>query len=195
MNVLAAGAGTGLTRVEGRDKVTGAAVYADEHDPDGAAYAAIVQSEIGKGTIRSVEASAALALSGVLAVISCENAPRLHDAEGELALFQSPRVAYRGQIVAAVIAERLEVARHAQRLVRIDYDREPHDVALRADHPGFYKPDKVNPGFDTDSATGDFDADYAAAPVTIDATSRRRPSTTTRWSPTPRPPCGGRTAA
>jgi xanthine dehydrogenase YagR molybdenum-binding subunit len=162
--------GAALDRVEGTAKVTGAAPYAYEHRYEGVAYAAIVQSTIAKGTIRAVDASAALALDGVLAVLSHENAPGLHEASGELALFQSPRVAYRGQIAAAVIAESLETARHAERLVAISYDAEPHDAQLRAGHPRLYKPDHVNPDYETDTEQGDFGAALRAADVTVDVT-------------------------
>jgi xanthine dehydrogenase YagR molybdenum-binding subunit len=170
MSVAARSVGASLDRVEGREKVAGEAVYAFEHSPEGAVYAAIVQSTVAKGRVRAVDASAALALPGVLAVLTHENVPRLAEQEGELAVLQSDRVAYRGQIVASVVAETLETARHAERLVRVEYDREPHDVELRVDHPRLYKPDKVNPSYDTDTETGDVDAALASADVTVDVT-------------------------
>ena len=62
------------------------------------------------GLIRSVDASAALALPGVLAVITPDNAPRLPGTgDPELALFQSRAIAYRGQFLAAVVADTLEI--------------------------------------------------------------------------------------
>jgi xanthine dehydrogenase YagR molybdenum-binding subunit len=75
-------------RVDGPDKVTGRARYAFEHPVDGAAYVWAVPSVIARGTIRSVDASRALALPGVLAVITPDNAPRLPGTgDPELALF------------------------------------------------------------------------------------------------------------
>ena len=133
----------------------------------------MVQSTIARGEVKAVDGSRALGLAGVGAVIWAGNAPRLApDTEGELAVLQSPRVAYRGQIVAVVVADSLETARHAQSLVEIDYAPESHDVLLREDHPGLYKPDKVNPAFETDTDRGDFEAAYGGAPVTVDATYR-----------------------
>ena len=106
--------GAVLTRVEGREKVTGQARYAYEQPVEGTAYAWIVQATIAKGQVSAVDAARALELPGVLAVLSHENAPDLGEVEdGELAVLQSPRVAYRGQIVAVAIAESLEVAREA----------------------------------------------------------------------------------
>ena len=160
------------TRIDGPDKVTGRARYAFEHPVDGAAYAWPVQSTIARGEIRNVDASAALALPGVLAVLTPDNAPRLTADDPELALFQSRAVAYRGQLVAAVVATSLETARAAADLVRIEYAQAPHDVTLTPDHPGLYKPDHVNPNFATDTALGDVDAALAAAPVRVDQTYR-----------------------
>jgi xanthine dehydrogenase YagR molybdenum-binding subunit len=160
-------------RVDGPDKVTGRARYAVEHPVDGAAHAWAVPSVIAKGAIRSVDASAALALPGVLAVLTPDNAPRLPGTgDPELALFQSRVVAYRGQFVAAVVADTLETAREAADQVRIAYDQAAHDVTLTSGHPGLYKPDHVNPRYDTDAAVGDFDGAFAAAPVRVDATYR-----------------------
>jgi xanthine dehydrogenase YagR molybdenum-binding subunit len=160
-------------RVDGPDKVTGRARYAFEYPVEGAAYAWAVPSVIARGTIRSVDAARALALPGVLAVITPDNAPRLPGTEDpELALFQARTVAYRGQFVAAAVAETLEVAREAAGRVVIDYEQAAHDVTLTEDHPGLYKPDFVNPRYETDTAAGDFDGAFAAAGIRVDATYR-----------------------
>jgi xanthine dehydrogenase YagR molybdenum-binding subunit len=160
-----------MTRVEGYDKVTGRARYAYEYPADDVAYAWLVQSEIGRGRILATDAGQAAAMPGVLAVLSADDPPRLApDADPELAVFQSRRVAYRGQIVAAVVADTLETAREAAGLVRISYQPEPHDTELRPDHPGLYAPEKVNPSFPTDTEQGDLAAGLAAATVTVDAT-------------------------
>jgi xanthine dehydrogenase YagR molybdenum-binding subunit len=169
VSVATRSVGTPLDRVEGRDKVSGAARYAFEHDQDDVAYAVIVQSEIAHGTVRHVDAGEALALDGVLTVLHHGNAPRL-PAEGELAVLQSADIAYRGQIVAAVVADDLETAQHAAELVRVGYQQLEHDVVLRADHPGLYAPEKVNPNFPTDTAEGDVEAALAGAAVVMDET-------------------------
>jgi xanthine dehydrogenase YagR molybdenum-binding subunit len=170
---LARATGRPLDRAEAREKVTGTARYATEGDRDGAAWAVAVQSTIAKGAVRSVDASAALAQPGVLAVLWHGDAPRLHEVDNpELALFQSDRVAYRGQFVAAVVATSQEVARQAGRLVRVRYDAEPHDVELREDHPGLYRPETINPALETDTEQGDFEAAFGAAEVRVERTYR-----------------------
>jgi xanthine dehydrogenase YagR molybdenum-binding subunit len=163
--------GVAHTRVEGREKVEGRALYAYEHEVEGVAYAWIVQSTIAKGTIAAVDGAEARRQDGVLAILSNENALDLGQVDdGELAVLQSPNVSYRGQIVAVAIAETLEAAREAAGLVRIEYAAEEHDVALSIDHPKLYTPEKVNPNFPSETSEGDVDAALAAAAVTLDAT-------------------------
>jgi xanthine dehydrogenase YagR molybdenum-binding subunit len=163
--------GAAMPRVEGHEKVSGEARYAVEHDIEGVAHASLVQSTVAKGEVRAVDADAALALKGVLAVLWHENAPRVaSDDDPDLAVLQRSDIAFRGQIVAVAVADSLEVAREAAALVRVDYEAAAHDVELTADHPKLYKPDKVNPAFDTDTERGDVAAGLAAAATTIDAT-------------------------
>jgi len=172
VSVLARGAiGAPVSRLEAVEKVTGAARYAVEHGADGVAHAVLVGATIARGEVLSVGAERALALRGVRAVLWHGNAPPLHEvSDGELNVLQSPRVAYRGQIVAGVVADTLELARQAADALEVKYAAEEHDVVLRADHPGLYKPEKVNPSFPTDTEDGDFDAEFAASPVRVDCT-------------------------
>ncbi|GGQ29808.1 xanthine dehydrogenase family protein molybdopterin-binding subunit [Streptosporangium pseudovulgare] len=165
--------GAALERVEGVEKVTGRARYAYENFPDELAYAVPVQATVARGTVLAADVDAVVRLPGVIAAVWHGNAPRLAPADNaELAVLQSDRVSYRGQYVAVVVAETLQCAREAARLLRIDYDAEPHDVELRADHPEMYRPDRVNAGYPADTELGDPDAALAAAPVLVDATYR-----------------------
>jgi xanthine dehydrogenase YagR molybdenum-binding subunit len=163
--------GAPLERLEAREKVTGAARYAYEQPADRVLYAVAVTSTIARGHLRRVDAEEVLALPGVVTVLWHGNAPRLAEVpDGELRLFQSDRVAYRGQMVAAVVAESLESAGEAAHRLRLDLEAEPHDVELREGHPRLYRPEKVNPVFDTDTEHGDVEAALADAEVAVDAT-------------------------
>lgn len=163
--------GAPLVRREGRDKVTGTARYAAEHAPPGRLYAWPVPATIGRGRITAVDAAAALALPGVHAVLTHENAPRLAPPEDPiLAVLQDDRVPHRGWLVALAVADTLEGARAAAEAVRVSYAAEDHDVRLTADHPALYTPKTANGGYPADRAHGDFDTAYAAALVTVDAT-------------------------
>src|SRR5256714_15507656 len=152
--------GAPLNRIDGVQKVTGAAKYAYEYPVEGVTYVFPVQSTIAKGRVVSIDASAARALPGVIAVLSHENAPRLTPLDdAELAVFQSDTVAYRGQFVAAGVARTLEIARHAASLVAVRYEEQPHDVDLRADRGDLSTPDtmpvKFFPLYEADTAQGD----------------------------------------
>ncbi|MEU0548252.1 xanthine dehydrogenase family protein molybdopterin-binding subunit [Micromonospora sp. NPDC005979] len=165
--------GQAYPRLEGREKVTGAARYAVEYPVDGVTYGWVVPATVVRGRITRIDTTEALASPGVLAVVHHGNAPRLATmVEPDLWLLQDPAVHYRGQYVAVVVATSLEAAREGARLVRVEYDTGPHSTVLTDDHPGLYKPDEVNPHYPTDTAEGDFDAGYAAAPVRVDVTYR-----------------------
>src|SRR5712692_6989621 len=109
--------GAPLDRLDGAQKVTGAAKYAYEYPVEDVAYVFPVQSTIARGRVVSLDASAAQALPGVITVLSHENAPRLAPLDdAEPAVFQTDAVAYHGQFVAAVVAGTSEIARHAASL-------------------------------------------------------------------------------
>src|SRR5258708_8091394 len=68
--------GKPLDRVDGPLKVTGAAVYAYEvQQQRNTLYGFVVESSIGKGTIRSIDASAAEKAPGGVLVPTHRNAP------------------------------------------------------------------------------------------------------------------------
>ncbi len=166
-----AATGLDLERVDGRAKVLGLAPYAYEHPAENPTYLYPVQSTIARGRIAAIDTAAAETMDGVVAVLTHLNAPRLANAEDkELAVLQSDEVGFRGQFVAAVVADSPESAREAAAHVRVQYHREPHHAALRADHEDLYKPDVINAGLETDTQTGDPDAALASAAVVVDRT-------------------------
>ena len=160
-----------LARVEGVDKVTGAARYAYEYGASEVAYAWPVQAGIALGRVTGVDQAAVEGRDGVLAVIWHRNAQRLVEVrEAMLDVLQDDRVSYRGQVVALVVADSPEAAREAARVLPVEYDVEPHDSVLRVDDEVLYEPDSVNPDQDTTTVHGDADAEFARSPVRVDAT-------------------------
>ncbi|OBF31827.1 xanthine dehydrogenase [Mycolicibacterium peregrinum] len=165
--------GKPLARADGRAKVTGTARYAFEQQVEHPAYLHPIQATIARGRVTAMDVTAALAMEGVLDVLTVFDAPTLADtSDGELAILQDDRVHFRGQIIGGVVAETAEIAREAAALVRVEYRREPHDAELTAHHPGLYTPESVNPSFSADTDEGDVEAALAAAEVTVDATYR-----------------------
>nr|BFD86514.1 xanthine dehydrogenase family protein molybdopterin-binding subunit [Streptomyces sp. Xyl84] len=175
-----AGTGTALgapvERREGRLKVTGGARYAAEHPLPGRVHAWPVPAAVARGRVTAVDATAALALPGVLAVLTPENAPRLAEPEdAALAVLQGPGVPHRGWIVALAVAESPEAARAAARAVRVTYEREDHDVTLTVNHPGVYEPKTANGGFPGRREHGHPESAFASSPVRVDVTYRVPP--------------------
>jgi xanthine dehydrogenase YagR molybdenum-binding subunit len=124
-------------RADGRQKVTGTATFTAEWPIAGLAHGALVMSGVSRGSIRTIDSSAALAVPGVLAVLTHENAPGLAPYPETAAGFplsgdggfgealqplQSPQIHYGAQPVAVVVAETVEAARHAATLVHLEYD-------------------------------------------------------------------------
>src|SRR3984893_14518265 len=129
------------SRVDGRAKVTGAAKYAGEFTTADLAHGSVVTSRIAKGRIARIDASEALAIAGVLDVLTHQNRPRMARVDSaykdEVAPEGSPfrplyddRIWFSGQPIALVIAEEPEIARFAASLVRVEYEEEAHVTDL-----------------------------------------------------------------
>jgi xanthine dehydrogenase YagR molybdenum-binding subunit len=173
--------GTPLDRLDGAEKVRGTATYAFEWPVGRAAYLYPLQATIAAGRVTGMDTAVAMAEPGVLAVLGHHNAPRLAQPDDpELAVLQTDEVGFRGQIIGAVVAETLEVARYAAGLIRPEYVQWAHDVALRPDRGDLRKPVKgatfgrgrgelldTSPA---DTATGDVETALASAAVRLDAT-------------------------
>ncbi|MEU1374069.1 xanthine dehydrogenase family protein molybdopterin-binding subunit [Streptomyces triculaminicus] len=175
--------GEGVDRVDARVKVSGRAAYPTDHDPPDVAHAVLVQSTIAAGRVAALDASAAEAAPGVLAVITHENAPELCAAEGEGGPvppppLQSDRIVHHGQTIAVVVAETFEQATEAARSVTVLYARAEPVVDIedpRAEH--------VPDPFGTDDATGDVDKALAEAPVRVERTYRTAANTNNPMGP------------
>lgn len=163
--------GAPVVRREGRDKVTGAARYSAERDLPGCLYAWPVPATVPRGRVTAIRTAGAMALPGVRAVLTHENAPRTEEPDDPiLAVLQDDHVPHRGWQIALVVADTLEDARAGAEALHITYETAPHDVLLTEDHPGLYTPQTVNGGYPAVRERGDFDQAFAAAPVRIDAT-------------------------
>jgi xanthine dehydrogenase YagR molybdenum-binding subunit len=159
--------GAPVARLEGAAKVTGEARFAFEYAVDDVAYAWPVQSPVAKGVVVGVDEQPDVA--GVLAVLWQGNVRRLKAVDDtELGLMQSADISYQGQVIALVIADSLEAAQEGARVLAIEVTAAPHDVLLRADHPGLYTPEVVNPKFPAVSIVGEPDDALAKADVSID---------------------------
>ena len=126
--------GTQQSRVDGPDKVRGAARFAAEVPMEGLLYAALVHSTVARGRIADLDTAAAEAAPGVALVMTHRNAPKLAvpppigltnlKAAGNniLPVMQDDEIRWNGQTVALVLAETQEQADHAASLVQVRYD-------------------------------------------------------------------------
>src|SRR5262249_24990921 len=133
--------GAAIDRVDGRLKVTGAALYTADASVSGVAHGFIVGSLVARGRVGAIDTTAARAAPGVVGVVTHENMPRLAQPgsdflqggmlnEDRLPL-SDDRIHYAGQYLAVVVADTAERGRHAASLVKVaDADEEPPLAAL-----------------------------------------------------------------
>jgi xanthine dehydrogenase YagR molybdenum-binding subunit len=163
--------GVAVPRIDGPLKTTGTALYAVDYDFPRLVHAIAVQSTIGKGKIRSLDASAAERMPGVLLVLHHDNMEKVYrlfrgQDEGNMSEsrppFEDNAIYYWGQYVAVVVADTLEQATAAADAIRIDYDVQAPEVKTALDD--------FTGKMRTTSKRGDADEALAEAPVTIDET-------------------------
>jgi xanthine dehydrogenase YagR molybdenum-binding subunit len=170
--------GQPVSRVDGRQKVTGAATYAAEFDAPNLAHAAIIRSTIANGRITSIDSVAAERAPGVIAVLTHQNAPRLpyrphkgvpDAAIGErLHVLQDDHLNHQGQPIALVVADKLEQATHAASLVRVAYA--PETAITDVSRVDAVAPTPTERGRPEQTRRGNPDGALAAAEVKVDQT-------------------------
>ncbi|MDF2233752.1 xanthine dehydrogenase family protein molybdopterin-binding subunit [Albimonas sp. CAU 1670] len=173
---LGSNAGQPLSRRDGVLKVTGAATYAADNLPDGCLHAVTATAPVARGRLVGLDVEAARAHPGVVAVWTHENRPPLADDPDstpfpfafKIDALQNDRVRYAGQPVALVVAETLEAATEAARLLNPQVEAE----APRLGHAGgeAYEPQSVGVGAPPTHVVGDAEAALAAAERTFEGT-------------------------
>lgn len=176
--MIAAVIGQPVSRVDGRQKVTGGATYAAEFDVPNVAHGSIMRSTVASGRITSIDSMAAEQAPGVIAVLTHRNAPRLayrkHHAMvdpsvGErLHMLQDDRVNHQGQPIALVIADTLEQASYAATLVRATYAPETGATDISQVEPVLPTQEQSDPP--PDAQRGDPEGALASAEVKTDHT-------------------------
>ncbi|GAA3042365.1 xanthine dehydrogenase family protein molybdopterin-binding subunit [Pseudonocardia yunnanensis] len=172
--------GRPIDRVDGTAKTTGEARFSAEYPYADLAYAALVYATVSRARITGIDTAAAFAVDGVLSVITHLNAPPMKPprpvnymnlstlASGtSVNYLNTDEVHWNGQPVAVVVAETLDAAQEAARLVSVSYEELPAAVDFAAEERNAV-PQK-NTAMDSGSAKkGDAEAALAAAPVSVD---------------------------
>ena len=168
--------GKPASRVEGRAKVTGAAKYAGEFNVPNLAHGVVVTASIAKGRIQRINAEEALAVAGVLDVLTHANRGKLASSDDkykdEVAPDGSPfrpfyddQVRFNGQPIALVVAEEFEIARFAASLIHVDYEQDAHVTDFEAQRQRTAGAKRPKPVHTRGKATRAFDE----AAVRVDA--------------------------
>jgi xanthine dehydrogenase YagR molybdenum-binding subunit len=167
-------------RVDARDKVRGAALFAADDARPGMVHAALAIATIGKGRVVSLDTGAARAIPGVRLILTHEDlahlkAPGFIFAGGyafqSIQPMTSPIIAYRGQPIALVAADTLEAAIEAAARVQATYAAEPFNVTFDAPASDIVaQADSHLPKeMFSDRVAGDADKAFSEAPIKIDA--------------------------
>lgn len=140
--------GRSVRRSDMLEKVTGAARFAGDLALPGMLHGKLKRCEIAHANIRRIDASKALALAGVKAVLTYKDVPRVlhygspHPRSASVTRDQyifDTKVRYWGEAVAAVAATSEEIADEAVRLIEVEYEPLPAaitlDESMRPDAP------------------------------------------------------------
>ncbi len=111
-------------RVEGEQKVTGAARYAVDVTLPGMLWGKVLRSPIRYGCIKSIDVSKALKLSGVKAVVTGKDVAglRIGRCVYDMPIVAEDVVRFIGEKVAGVSAETEDIAEEALNLIEVDYE-------------------------------------------------------------------------
>ena len=121
-------------RVEGRDKVTGAARYAADISMPGMLHAAFVTSPYAHARIASVDATPARELPGVRAVITGADIARRRFGRRlqDWPVLCWDRALFIGDRIAAIAADSAQIADEAARRVEVEYEELPAVLDTKA---------------------------------------------------------------
>jgi len=177
--------GQPLSRIDGRAKVTGAAKYSAEYNQlPGLVHAVLKTSDVARGRVTGIDASAAQREPGVLAILTQQNLPKpaLTPAtkagkeaigpSGQMSLLplQSDQIFYAGQPVAVVVADTLEHAQHAAAKLRVTIAPETPIASYQDPKAQLFSTSQDPSGSVPGARRGQPAAAFAAAPVQLTAT-------------------------
>ena len=115
--------GKPISRIEGRDKVTGRARYSGDFILPGMLHGVIVGAPVAAGRVLSIDSTAALAHPGVVRVLTRADMPKFGTVASPAAVLNLPlqtdEIRHEGEPVAIVLGETIEAAEQGAALVRV----------------------------------------------------------------------------
>ena len=184
--------GQGVPRRDGLAKATGTAKYTFDVTLPDMVFGTLVSATIPHGRVEGVDHSRALALPGVLLVLSSENqapTPPLN-AEGKPYIWFNRDIVHDGQDVAFVVATTQQIADEAASLITVTYSELPFvgdiHAAMAAGAPsarGDGSPNAELVGDDEEAnyTRGDVVTALAEAATTLDLRFELPPQTHNPW--------------
>ncbi len=183
-------------RIDGRAKITGRGMYTGDltdatlrpylHKGETAKsmlYAVTVPSAIACGTVVTIDSTLAFAVEGVIAVLTHENAPRLHalkslvgSEQTKFLPLQNAEVHYYGQPLAVVVATSFEIATQAAGLVELSYTQKAGVTEFLPSHGAGKPVKKVGAGDKGRVERGDAQQAYKVSAVHVDGTYDMSPA-------------------
>jgi CO/xanthine dehydrogenase Mo-binding subunit/aerobic-type carbon monoxide dehydrogenase small subunit (CoxS/CutS family) len=179
--------GSRMVRTDAEEKVTGRAVYAEDIQLPRMIYGALVRSPHAHAKIVSIDTQAAEQLPGVKAVVTGRDVETgLYGYElRDQPVFALEKVRHVGEVVAAIAATTIDIAREAASLVQVNYEELPAvfdadeallpDAPLVHDDPNVYEIDwdterKGNLCYQLQITEGDVDQGFTNADQIIEGT-------------------------
>ncbi|HRQ39604.1 MAG TPA: xanthine dehydrogenase family protein molybdopterin-binding subunit [Chloroflexota bacterium] len=116
--------------LDGREKITGQLQYATDIKIPGMLHGRFVTSPYAHATITSIDAEAALALPGVVRVLTAADLPDIPPKTRNKLFLARERVIFAGQPVALVLAESPTAAQDGAEQVWVDYEPQPAVITI-----------------------------------------------------------------
>ncbi len=115
-------------------KVTGAAKYSEDFQAEGMLHAKLLLSPMPHARVRNIDASAAMKMQGVVAIITPDDVPQFPPPDAPI-LYREP--GYAGAPILAVAAESEEIAAAAVEAIKVDLEQLDHVIdPLDSLYPG-----------------------------------------------------------
>lgn len=170
--------GQRVPRLEGAEKVSGAAAYTSDVALPGQLTALVLRSPYPRARIRRIDVSRAQAAPGVHAVLTHENAPAIEWDPGIKLLDRE--LYFHGDEVAVVAAESEATAGDALRLIEVEYEPLPFivDAETAADQTVESAASSGQEAISREEprVRGDIERAFGSAAVTVQAVYRTSPA-------------------
>lgn len=118
--------GKSVDRIDSTDKAHGSAAFTDDRAPAGSLFVALHTSVHAHANLKKVDITAALAVTGIHAIVVGEDYPYL---VGPMLADRPPlaykKVRYYGEPIAAIIADNEQQAKQAANLIKVEYETLP----------------------------------------------------------------------